>query len=41
MLQEMAKREQIAVTETARTELKKLLADAEGQRPRIYIDGFG
>ncbi len=41
MLQEMAHREQIAVTENARNELKKLLADTSGQHPRIYVDGFG
>jgi hypothetical protein len=41
MLHDMAKREQIVVSDNAKAELKKLMADAGEQKPRIYIAGFG
>lgn len=41
MLQEMQKDAQIMVSESARAELEHLMTEAEGQKPRIYVSGFG
>ena len=41
MLQEMQSKAPITVSASARAELERLIADAAGQKPRIYVSGFG
>lgn len=41
MLHEMKRPEQITVSENAKAELQKLMADDPGKLPRVYMAGFG
>ena len=41
MQNESTEAAQITVTESARGELSKLMKDTAGQKPRIYLAGFG
>jgi hypothetical protein len=41
MLHEMELPEKITVSESARAEIQKLMEDAAGKKPRIYVAGFG